>query len=133
MNDIESVVFAKVAEKLRAEYDGIFVAGEEINAPPMFPAVGFVEKSNTPCEKMQTAYNRENATELMYEVDVYSNLVNGKKQQAKQIAKTIDEVMSSMGFMRRYGAPVPNIDTTIYRYKLRFFGIYGNDGYIYTG
>ncbi len=134
MIDIESIVFNSVAKPLRARYDGIFVSGEAIDAPPSFPAVSLIERSNAAFANTQTAESRENHAVLMYEVDVYSNLASGKKQQAKAIVGEIDALMESLGFIRTFGQPIDNFaDPSIYRYKLRYKGIVGKDNIIYTG
>lgn len=133
MIDIENVVFNAVATALRAKHEGIFVTGEAIDVPSAFPAVSFLERSNSALEKTQTAESRENHAVLMYEADVYSNLGSGKKQQAKAIAAEIDALMEQMGFIRTFGQPIDNFaDTSIYRYKLRYKGIVGKDNTIYT-
>ncbi|MFA7200685.1 MAG: hypothetical protein WC098_04650 [Bacteroidales bacterium] len=45
--DIENTVFSTVATALRDEFDGIFVAGEQVAAPSTFPAVMLVETDNS--------------------------------------------------------------------------------------
>lgn len=133
MIDIESTVFSAAAAVLRKEYDGIFVSGEAVSVPTVFPAVTLVERSNSVYEKMQTADRRENHAVLMYEADIYSNLASGKKQQAKEIAAKIDTVMQNLGFIRTFGQPIDNFaDTSIYRYKLRYKGVVGRNYTVYT-
>ncbi len=133
MIDVENYVVDKVAKALRAEFKGIFVVSTDTDAPSKFPAVCFWEQSNVPLASTQTAHSRENHTELMYQGNIYSNLTSGGKQQCRKIAAVIDRVMTGMGFIRIFGQPVLNpSDTSISRYSVRYKGIAGKDGYIYT-
>ncbi len=133
MIDVENYVVDKVAKALRAEFKGIFVVSTDTDAPSKFPAVCFWEQSNVPLAKTQTAHCRENHTELMYQGNIYSNLMSGGKRQCREIAAVIDRVMTEMGFIRIFGHPVLNpADTSISRYALRYKGIVGKDGIVYT-
>lgn len=133
MIDVENQVVDTVAKALRAEFKGIFVVSTDTDAPSKFPAVCFWEQSNVPQAKTQTAHSRENSAELMFQGNIYSNLVSGGKQQCRKIAAVIDREMEKMGFIRIFGQPVLNpADTSISRYALRYKGIIGKDGYVYT-
>lgn len=119
----ENFVFDSVADVLREQYGGIYVAGEYIDVPARFPAVTIQEASNIVLERMMTD-NIENASTVMYEVNVYSNLVGYKKLEAKRIMDTIDQVFSSLGFVRTMCNPEPNLqDASIYRIFARYRGI----------
>lgn len=127
--DIETIVFSKVANELRSKYvdsegnPDIFVSGEYIDVPARFPAVTIVESSNTVLRKMTTKVI-ENATSVMYEVNIYSNLVGYKKSEAKEILETVDDVFSGLGFTRTMANPVANLqDATIYRITARYEGV----------
>lgn len=123
MIDIESSVFDRIAKVLRAQFTGIFVAGEQTASPASFPAVTIVEQDNSIVEAMRTANSVENAADLMYEVNVYSNLTKGKKSQSKEIMSLIDEEFAKLGFKRTMRTPVDNLqDTTIFRYVARYTG-----------
>ena len=65
--------------------------------------------------------NIENAADVMYQVDIYSNLIDGKKVQAKAILALIDNQMSGYRFQRTYSNPVPNFnDARVYRITARY-------------
>lgn len=137
MIDIENDVFNAVATALREEYTGITVVGEYVETPARFPAVTLVEADNRVEKSWRTCEKMENAVNVMYELNVYSNKSSGKKAEAKKIASTADEVMASLGFMRDFREQVPNLkDSTIYRIVCRYSGrvIPNDDGkfYIYT-
>lgn len=133
MLDVEDQVVDRVSKALRARFKGIFIVSTDTDAPSKFPAVCFWEQSNVPLAKTQTAHCRENHTELMYQGNIYSNLTSGGKRQCREIAAVIDETMTEMGFIRVFGQPVLNpADTSKSRYALRYKGIVGTDGIVYT-
>lgn len=134
MIDIESTVFDRVATALNEQFGDIYIASAPLaGAPPQLPAVCLWEQSNVAYAKSQTAQSRENHAKLMYQCEVYSNLEDGKKQQARELAAAVDEVMEGLGFIRTFGQPVPNLaDMTIYRYTTRYEGIIGTDNVLYT-
>lgn len=136
MIDIEADVFSFVAERLRAEYPGIFVAGEYVDVPAKFPAVTIVENDN----RIDTRYrtnNIERAVTLMYECNIYSNKANGKKAEAKAVTDTMDGAFEDLGFTRTMKNQVANLnDASIYRIVCRYEAVVipNDDGkyYIHT-
>ena len=124
-------MFTTVAEALRTAFPGIYCTGEYVPAPPRFPAVSIVEADNRVVENMRTR-RIENASAVMYEVNIYSNKASGKKTEAKAIAATLDEVFASIGFTRTLRNQVPNLnDATIYRIVCRYEAIVDKDLWIY--
>lgn len=120
MIDIETDVFSAVAGVLRATYSGIFVSGEYTAAPASLPAATIAEMDNSVYRKMRTTAI-ENAAQLMYEVNVYSNKVGYKKIEAKAIMSTIDREFARLGFTRTMCSPVSNLqDATIFRLVARY-------------
>lgn len=63
----------------------------------------------------------ENASNLLYTVNVYSNLAKGKKTQAKKIRNLVSDEFDKIGMMRTFCQPIENLsDTSIYRITMRF-------------
>lgn len=120
----ENFVFSKIAGVLRATYPGISLYGATPDKPPtQFPVVTIVETDNTVYQKMRTT-TIENAAQLMYEVNVYSNKTGYKKSEAKDIMDTIDQEFAALGFTRTMCNPVSNLqDATIYRIVARYTGV----------
>ncbi len=119
--------------KLRAAHRGVFVSGSYTEAPAKFPAVTIVEADN----RVATRYagNKiEKAVRVMYEVQCYSNRVDGKKAEAKAIAATADTAFEELGFTRTFKQQVANLNNaTIYRIVCRYEGVVmpNDDGKIY--
>ena len=129
--DIENEIFTRIATMLREKYHGIYVAGEYQRSPAKFPCVTVVEADNYILEKTQTS-QIENHTVLMYEVKVYSNLINGKKNQCKTILRDVDNLFGQLGFTRTTKSLVPNLeDATICQMLARYQGIQDKDNRIY--
>lgn len=132
MIDVENIIFAKIANVLRAAYSGILVTGEFTDVPARFPAVIVVESDNSVLTK-QSTLNIENAVNVMYEVNVFTNTVGKKKSEAKAIMAAIDDEFSKMNFIRTMCNPVSNLqDATIYRMVARYEAVIDRDFWIYT-
>lgn len=129
--DIESEVFNRICNAVREKYPSSFITGEYVKSPSEFPAVSLVEMDNLPYEKTMTV-NPENHVTVTYEVNVYSNLVRGKKSECKSICAIIDNEMAAMGFIRTSLSPVPNMDdATIYRMTGRYRAVVSANHTIY--
>lgn len=128
--DVESIVFSTVASVLREKYD-IFVSGEFTDLPAKFPAVTIVESDNSIVQRMRTT-NIENAVNVMYETNVYTNTVGYKKSEAKDIMETVDDEFTKLGFARTMCNPVANLqDATIYRIVARYEATVDKDLWVY--
>ncbi len=132
MIDIETQVFSRIASKLREDDPGMFVSGEYVKAPAVFPTVTVEEKANSAYQRTQDSGSLENHVSLMYEVNVYSNKQVGKKTQCKELFKIIDHEFQEMGFTRIMKEPVPNLeDGTIYRMIGRYTAVVSTGGIIF--
>lgn len=132
--DIETPVYARVAGALRDKYgtSGIFPSSEYVDSPARFPAVTILEADNRVYGKMSTT-NIENAAKLLYEVNVFSNLVGYGKSQAQEIMNIVDREMEAMGFTRMACGPVSNLmDPKICRMFARYEGVADKEYRIYT-
>lgn len=132
-------MFAAVATPLREKYGKdtngkykIFVSGEYVDTPAYFPATTIEEINNSVYKRMSTL-RIENAANVLYEVNVYSNKVGYKKAEAQEIMEFIDDIMSGLGFTRTMCNPLPNLaDATIYRLTARYEAIVDTDHWVYT-
>lgn len=137
MIDCETKVFDTVSKAIRTAHgDTLYVTGEYVPSPPKFPAVSIVEADNYVTQRYSTL-KKENAANVMYEINVYSNKTAGKKAEAKSIANTADEAMEALGFVRTMRNQIPNLnDASIYRIVCRYQAVIipNDDGkyYIHT-
>lgn len=132
MINIETEIFNAISTKMRSLYPTLYMTGEYVKSPPSFPAVSLIEMDNTVYTDTQTSTEVENHASLMYELDVYSNKIKGKKSECKAIAALIDKEMAFYGFTRMMLQPIPNMDdATIYRIKGRYRAVVSQDKQIY--
>lgn len=124
MIDIENSVFNTVAVVAREKYPDLYMVGEYVKTPPIFPCVSLVEMDNQTYQQTEDSGCSENHVSVMYEVNIYSNKTVGKKLECKAIAALIDEQMLALGFARTMLQPIPNIDdATIYRMVGRYSAV----------
>lgn len=132
MIDIENEVFDRVAKRVREQFPNIFMTGEYVSSPSSFPAASLMEMDNSILESTVDSGSNENHSNVMFEVNVYSNKTTGKKSECKKIIALIDEEMTAMGFVRSTLTPVPNeYDSTIYRMVARYRAVVSTDHKIY--
>ena len=132
MIDIENAVFNQIATAVREVYPGIFIAGEYVKAPTSFPAIMLCEVDNAVLRRTQNTGGMENHAWVTYELNVYSNKKNGKKDECREIVALIDTQMAALGFTRMMLNPVPNMeDATIYRMTGRYRAVIDNNNNIY--
>lgn len=132
MINIEEEIFDDVATEVRSKYPKIYMVGEYVKSPTSFPFVSLIEQDNYVYTKTQTSLNDENHCQVMYEINVYSNKIKGKKTECKEIMALIDSVMLHKGFTRTMLQPIPNIDdATIYRIVARYTGVVSKDKQIF--
>lgn len=122
MVDCENEVYTRIATVLREQYPGINLSGTYVKSPSSFPYVCVIQSDSSVIRSHWDTSGDEIA-QVMFEINIYSNKTEGKKTECKSIAKTIDDVMSSMNFRRIASNPVPNVeDATIYRIVSRYRG-----------
>lgn len=131
MIDVETEIFSYIATALRSEYQGIYVASEKRRMPTKYPAVQIVEMSNVTSQDTSDSGTNENHADVMYEVNVFSNLASGAKLEAKAIMGFIDDLFLEKGFVRQLLEPVDNADSSFYRYLARYIARIGKDNVIY--
>lgn len=119
--NLTAKIFDPIATALREQFDGIYVTGEYVDAPPQFPAVSIIEADNyLDFEKMSSKVDEEYSI-VMYEVEVFTNLRSGKQKQAREILEFIDAILYDLNFTRLSAMPVPNMaNTSIYRLVARY-------------
>lgn len=123
MIDIENYMFDSVINAVLAEYPGCSYYSVATETPTIFPCITMEEVNNEIYQDSMDSSALENHARISYEINIYTNIDEGKKAQAKNICQIIDNVMQSNNFIREFYSPMPNIDITIYRITLRYSGI----------
>lgn len=120
MIDIEDEIFDRVAKKLRSVEKDVRIYGEDMVTPSAFPCVTLIEADNATDKNTQDSSCNENHANLMYEVNVYSNLLSDKKKQCKTLLEVIDNEFISLGFARTTKLYLPVQDSTACRLTARY-------------
>ena len=127
MIDLENEVYTMVATALRNQFPGIDVASDYVDAPAGLPHVSIYMADNYTPMTEQTNSTKEDYVVMMFQVDVYSNKVDGKKTEAKKIANYVSDLLHAHNFIRTSQSPMPNLrDAGIYRITARYR--VGSDG-----
>lgn len=121
MINVENYIVNAISEALPE----VLVISDYVDVPSEFPCVTVVEESNVSSNTFDSGSTLENHANVMYSVNVYSNLESGSKSQAKELMDRVDEVFEGFKFTRTFCQPIPNIDRTIYRYTARYTATIG--------
>ncbi|MBS6475122.1 MAG: hypothetical protein KH354_03970 [Clostridiales bacterium] len=131
MIDIEAAVFSRISKAYDEKYPNGSRYGEPTDTPANFPCLTLVEIDNYTYGQSLTAELKEHHAWVVYEVNVYSNSINGAKQECKEIIKLVDTEMQQLGFKRMFLNQTKNTDTRIYRITARYRGVVSENYRIY--
>ena len=123
MINIEPIVFDTVYKAVKAKFPKAEIKSVYVESAAEFPCVCIVEDDNRTFKKTLDESLMEHHAELLYTITVYSNKKSGKKEEARAIAKVVDETMQNMKFTRTMLNQIPNIDQRIYRIVGRYRAI----------
>lgn len=131
MIDVENQVFTKVHNALTKAFPKIELGSDNDRVPSSFPYVCVREVDNQTYTKTIDTGNTENHVKVMYQLDIYSNKVSGRKSEAKKIMALADSVMRDMGFTRLSASPVDMDNGTICRYITRYNAVVSRTEKVY--
>lgn len=110
MIDKEYEVYTRVREALDKSIDMTTVY---VNKPRHFPYV-FMQQTDDYTVYEDGSVNEKYAA-LSFDINIFSNLQEGRHEECKRIAKTIDSVMRAMNFQRTAMVPLrDSTQTTVY-------------------
>lgn len=121
MIDIENIVITQLNNALTPK--SLTISSEDLPSDAKFPYIYAIEGDNYIKTSAMDSSNEEFATNVMYEVKIYSNKASGKKIEAKEFAEIIDTAMREMGFLRTTRLPQFLNNGSIFCYILRYKGI----------
>lgn len=131
MINIEKAVYSSAVDAFKSSWPSGSCYGEPVEVPASFPCMTLIEEDNSTYIRSLDAEKREHHASLVYDVNVYSNLIEGAKQQCKSILETVDEKMQDMGFTRMFCRQTKNQDERIFRMTARYRGVVSEDYRIY--
>jgi hypothetical protein len=128
--DFSNEIFNAVAKHLRSLYKGIQVKGEYVATPAKLPTVTIDEIGNVPVNLDSATTNKY--ADVTYRVQVFSNKENGKRAEAREIYKAVDEKLMELGLFAKTFTTTPAIyNSEIYSITATYGGIISRDGVIY--
>lgn len=135
MIDIETGLFSRIVDTLEERYDwakDVLFVNDIIASSQQFPCVAIFERENRTANSGQDSSGEENFSVLDYEVDVYTNSKETRREEARKIMDAIDRLMISMNFRRRTMEQVPNLeDWSVFRLLARYTVITDRAGTLY--
>ena len=117
MINIENEIFTECKKILTSEFEEIRVSSTFINAKSKFPAVSIIEMDNSIAKDTIDSSLTEKYADIVYDVNSFSNK---SKQEAKKIAKLVDEYLISIGFTRKTLRLMETQDINLHRYVGRY-------------
>lgn len=131
MVDIESQVYTRVANAIKARYPKCKCQSMTVLAPTQFPFVCLEEADNYAYRATNDSGD-EKFSQVMYECNIFSNSPTKSKSECKAIQAIVDTEMAAMGFLRITRQPMPMTGEPVtYRLVSRYRGVVGNDETIY--
>ena len=128
MIDVENLVIDNISKAIGASaYSNAFVTSDYTDSPSEFPCVSVIEADNYTYRKTQDNDLKEHHTNVMYEVNVFSNKKNKSKSEAKAIMEIVDTAFQNIKFTRTFKSNIPNKDKTIYRIVARYEAVIGEE------
>ena len=121
MIDVFNQIYTALYNAIKSSYSTASITGEYVPKPESFPAISIVEQDNYMSINKLDNSGRERFATLMFQIDVYSDLAKGRKEQCRSILKIIDNIMFGLNFTRIAASPMPNRDDeSIYRITARY-------------
>ena len=131
MIDIENEVITLVTDTLFAENITASVESVLNLNPTEFPTVCVEEIENASYDGSADTKSNENHASVAYEINVFTNDVAGKKQNAKDILTVVNDAMISHGFSRISKTGLSLDNGTKYRLIARYRAYADSNNIIY--
>ena len=126
--ELQTIIFTPIHN----EYSDCIMLNAYTSAPSKFPCVVIVLSDNGTTSSMRDSSGDDNFHDITITIEVYSNLVNGKKTQAEAIMNKAPGVLLPKNFRQVYCRPTSNLnDATVYSLKAAFTATVDNNNTIY--
>ena len=86
---------------------------------------------NSTYEGSLDAAHEEHDAWVVFEVNVYSNLTSGAKQQCKDIMELVDQQLQGLNFVRLFCNPGKNADKKYFRMTARYRAVVSESYILY--
>jgi len=120
-----NAIFTAIRNAVKAEYADANCVQMYTPTPAKFPTVFAREIGHFTPQQAWTLTNAQDISERTWEVQVFSNLSTGSKEQAYEILDICKDVMRSLYFIETFEQPIDQQDKSIYCLVARFRRVIG--------
>lgn len=125
MKYTNNAIFTAIRNAVKAEYADANCVQMYTPTPAKFPTVFAREIGHFTPQQAWTLTNAQDISERTWEVQVFSNLSTGSKEQAYEILDICKDVMRSLYFIETFEQPIDQQDKSIYCLVARFRRVIG--------
>ena len=125
MKYTNNAIFTAIRNAVKAEYADANCVQMYTPTPAKFPTVFAREIGHFTPQQAWTLTNAQDISERTLEVQVFSNLSTGSKEQAYEIRDICKGVMRGMYFLETFEQPIDQQDKSIYCLVARFRRVIG--------
>lgn len=119
-------VFTRVSKAIKEEFGtSAYVVGEYVSTPSKFPCVCIIERGYTPLTRYMNLDATDEQVRSTFEIQAYSNLVNGGTTQARKLVECALEEFKRMGYRSTTNTPIDNVDSSLKRHVARVTRVIG--------
>lgn len=125
MKYTNNAIFTAIRNAVKAEYADANCVQMYTPTPAKFPTVFAREIGHFTPQQAWTLTNAQDISERTWEVQVFSNLSTGSKEQAYEILDICKDVMRNLYFIETFEQPIDQQDKSIYCLVARFRRVIG--------
>lgn len=125
MRYTNNAIFTAIRNAVKAEYADANCVQMYTPTPAKFPTVFAREIGHFTPQQAWTLTNAQDISERTWEVQVFSNLSTGSKEQAYDILDICKGAMRSLYFLETFEQPIDQQDKSIYCIVARFRRVIG--------
>lgn len=126
MRYTNNAIFTRVRNAVVAEFSNANCVQTYSPTPPKFPTVFARELGHFTPQATATLSNAQDIYETTWEIQVFSNLETGAKEQAYAVLAVCKSVMREMYFVETFEQPIDQTDKSIYCLVARFRRVIGS-------
>lgn len=121
-----NAIFTRMRAAVLAAFPSAFCTSTYTPAPAKFPSVFAREIGRFTPNNTATLSNAQDISERTWEVQIYSNLQVGAKEQAYALMDAVKAAFRSMYFLETFESPLDSNNGTHYTLVARFRRIIGS-------
>lgn len=116
---VESV-FNYVANAVDTAITGVRIVSRREPVAKSLPALYMYEMNRTRPQQYATLANDDEQWESTFEIEIYTNDLDGARSKAYAILYTVEDAFKRLGYFETFCEPLDNIDPSLFRINARF-------------